>query len=70
VNGQEPTTEVHLLQWSGDLYGQGVEVSLLHYLRPEKKFANLEELKNQISQDCQRGEKLLSLDAKFATVSL
>ncbi len=60
VNGQEPSAEVHLLQWSGDLYGQGLEVNLLHYLRPERKFANLDELKGQINQDCQQAEKLLS----------
>jgi riboflavin kinase/FMN adenylyltransferase len=60
VNGQKPSAEVHLLQWSGDLYGQGLEVNLLHYLRPERKFANLDELKGQIKQDCQQAEKLLS----------
>ena len=65
VNGQEASAEVHLLQWSGDLYGHCMEVALLHYLRPEKKFANLEQLKSQINQDCQRGENLLDLDSKF-----
>jgi riboflavin kinase/FMN adenylyltransferase len=62
VNGQEPSAEVHLLQWSGDLYGQGLEVALTHYLRPETKFAGLDQLKNQIAQDCQQAEKLLNLD--------
>ncbi|AIE75374.1 MULTISPECIES: bifunctional riboflavin kinase/FAD synthetase [unclassified Synechocystis] len=62
VNGREPSAEVHLLQWSGDLYGQGLEAALLHYLRPETKFANLDELKNQISRDCQRAEELLHLE--------
>lgn len=62
VNGQEPSAEVHLLQWSGDLYGQALEVALTKYLRPETKFTGLDQLKNQIAQDCQQAEKLLNLD--------
>lgn len=52
VEGQEPTLEVHLLDWSGDLYGQTLSVDLKEFLRPEQKFASLEELKTQIQQDC------------------
>ncbi|BAZ46420.1 riboflavin biosynthesis protein RibF [Chondrocystis sp. NIES-4102] len=53
VAGVAPTVEVHLLNWSGDLYGQTLEVNLLRFLRPEQKFANLEALKQQITKDCQ-----------------
>lgn len=57
VAGQEPpkpTIEVHLLDWSGDLYGQTLTVELESFLRPEQKFASLEDLKAQIQLDCQR----------------
>ena len=47
------TIEAHLLDFDGDLYGQTVEVSLLKSLRDEKKFADLDALKNQIATDCQ-----------------
>jgi riboflavin kinase / FMN adenylyltransferase len=53
VAGAAPTIEVHLLNWSGDLYGQTLKVNLLGFLRPEQKFDSLEALKQQISQDCQ-----------------
>lgn len=53
VAGVAPTIEVHLLNWSGDLYNQTLEVNLLRFLRPEQKFANLEALKQQITKDCQ-----------------
>ncbi|MEM7758283.1 MAG: bifunctional riboflavin kinase/FAD synthetase [Cyanobacteria bacterium P01_A01_bin.40] len=53
VAGVAPTIEVHLLNWAGDLYGQMLKVSLLSFLRPEQKFASLEELKQQIAKDCQ-----------------
>lgn len=46
-----PTIEVHILDFSGDLYGKEVQVKVLSRLRDEVKFDNLEELKNQLSKD-------------------
>ncbi|MEL6910375.1 MAG: bifunctional riboflavin kinase/FAD synthetase [Cyanobacteria bacterium J06629_2] len=53
VAGESPTIEVHLLNWSGDLYGQTLKVNLLKFLRPEQKFDSVDALKQQIAQDCQ-----------------
>lgn len=53
VDGVQQTTEVHLLDWSGDLYGQMLTVDLEAFLRPEQKFASLEALKAQIHADCE-----------------
>ena len=61
VEGQEPTVEVHLLDWSGDLYGQTLTVQLQQFLRPEQKFASLQELKAQIKQDCAAARTLLKV---------
>lgn len=47
----EPSLEVHLLDWSGDLYGRDVEVRFTRHLRSEMKFAGLDELKAQIARD-------------------
>lgn len=47
----KPLLEVHLLDFSGDLYGQCLGVEFRHKLRDEKKFHSLEELKQQIQQD-------------------
>ncbi|NEO25490.1 MAG: bifunctional riboflavin kinase/FAD synthetase [Kamptonema sp. SIO4C4] len=58
--GQPPTIEVHLLDWSGDLYNKTLTVQLEQFVRPEQKFASLEELKAQITQDCQEARKTLS----------
>lgn len=52
VQGNSLTVEIHLLDWSGDLYGQTLTVSLEQFLRPEQKFASLEALKAQIQTDC------------------
>ena len=43
--------EVHLLNFQGDLYGQQLSISFLSFLREEKKFVSLEELKKQITED-------------------
>ncbi|MFM5918043.1 MAG: bifunctional riboflavin kinase/FAD synthetase [Novosphingobium sp.] len=52
--------EVFLFDWSGDLYGQEIEVALHHYLRPEAKFDSLETLTAQMDRDCQRARELLA----------
>ena len=53
VAGELPTIEVHILNWSGDLYGQDLRVNLIEFIRPEQKFASVEALKQQITKDCQ-----------------
>ena len=44
-------SETHVIGFEGDLYGQRIPVRLLRYLRPEKKFADIEGLKRQIAVD-------------------
>jgi riboflavin kinase/FMN adenylyltransferase len=51
--------EVHLLDFSGDLYGQELHVDLCHYLRPEKKFPSLADLQEQIRLDAEMARALL-----------
>ncbi|MCW6053079.1 bifunctional riboflavin kinase/FAD synthetase [Microcoleus sp. A2-C5] len=60
VDGLQLTVEVHLLDWSGDLYGQTLSASLIEFLRPEQKFASLDALKNQIQADCDVARKVLA----------
>lgn len=43
--------EVHLLDFSGDLYGKRISVRFRHKIREEQKFASLELLKEQIHRD-------------------
>lgn len=43
--------ETHILRYNGDLYGEKVAVSLCKFIRPERKFADLDELKRQIEED-------------------
>ena len=58
--GKKPTVgefsrnaETHLLDFSGDLYGEKIRVDFLQKVREEKKFSGLEELQEQIRLDCE-----------------
>jgi len=43
--------EVHLFEFDGDLYGVEVEVEFLRFVRGEKRFGSVEELREQIGRD-------------------
>jgi len=52
--------EPHFFNFSGDLYGQEVEVFFHAYLRGEEKFASLDELVQQIGRDCDKAKEILA----------
>ncbi|MEB3357835.1 MAG: bifunctional riboflavin kinase/FAD synthetase [Synechococcales bacterium] len=66
VDGIQQTIEVHVLDWSGDLYGQVLSVDLQRFLRPEQKFASLEALKYQIQADCDIARQLMPRNSHSA----
>ncbi|MCP3735133.1 bifunctional riboflavin kinase/FAD synthetase [Sphingomonas sp. RP10(2022)] len=51
--------EPYFFDFAGDLYGQGIEVALIDYLRPEAKFDRLDALTAQMEADCARARALL-----------
>jgi len=59
VGGTESRLEAHLFDFAGDLYGAEVSVSLLHFLREERKFGSFDELKGQILADAAAARALL-----------
>jgi riboflavin kinase/FMN adenylyltransferase len=60
IGGTQVLLEVHLFDWSGDLYGRHLRVALIDYLRPEKKFDDLQALRAQIALDCGEARRLLA----------
>jgi riboflavin kinase/FMN adenylyltransferase len=65
--GKRPTVgklqenfEVHLFDFAGDLYGRTLRVQLVDFIRPEMKFAGLDQLKAQIAADGQAARTLLA----------
>jgi riboflavin kinase/FMN adenylyltransferase len=51
VGGTDLRLEAHLFDFAGDLYGAHLRVAFVDYLRPERKFASFDELKQQIAAD-------------------
>jgi riboflavin kinase/FMN adenylyltransferase len=60
IGVSERTIEINIFNFDDDIYGEKIRVFLKNYLREEKKFNGLEELKQQIDQDKLDSLKLLS----------
>ena len=54
-----PSLEVHLFDFEGDLYGQTLRVSFENFLRAQRKFAALSELKAQLKEDKEKAQEAL-----------
>ena len=50
-NGKKILLEVHLFNFSGNLYNKLLSVEFLKFIRKEKKFKNINQLKTQIKKD-------------------
>ena len=57
----QPILEVHLFNFSDNLYGKEIIISFVDFIRKEKKFNGLESLKSQIQLDINIAKDLLSL---------
>ncbi|MCR5390289.1 MAG: riboflavin biosynthesis protein RibF [Lachnospiraceae bacterium] len=53
--------ETYLYDTDGDLYGREIQVSLIHFKRPERKFADVEALKKAMHADTEEGRKYFKL---------
>lgn len=56
--------EPYFFDFSGDLYGQELDVEFRHFLRPEQRFDGMEALTRQMEADCERARSLLGAPAK------
>lgn len=55
VNGKEPSVEAYIKGIERDLYGEEIKISFIKFIRGEKKFASVDELKKQIEADAEKG---------------
>jgi riboflavin kinase/FMN adenylyltransferase len=60
VDGDEPLLEVHLFDFSGDLYGRRIMVDFVARLRDERRFDNLDELAAQMQRDAGQARRILA----------
>lgn len=59
-DGVGRSLEVHLLDFSGDLYDRSCEVEFVARLRPERRFTSADELVQQIRKDVEEARRLLT----------
>ena len=52
--------EAHLLDFDGDLYGQDAQVEFVSFLRSERRFNGIDELKAQLQRDTADTREMLS----------
>lgn len=60
VHGVENRLEVHLFDFNQQVYGQHICVEPVRFLRDERKFASLDELRTQIVTDAQQAQDYLA----------
>ena len=56
VDGSTLCAETHLFDFDGNLYGRNIRVEFLEFIRPEQKFASVEELTVQVLKDIEKAK--------------
>ena len=54
VSGKRKMIETHIIDFNQSIYDEEVEIHFYHFIRPEKKFENIEALKKQIAYDTEQ----------------
>lgn len=57
--------EAWLFDFDGDLYGREIVIELMRYLRPERRFGSLEELRAAIEQDKRQAINIIRNDDEY-----
>lgn len=60
VNGKSMTIEVHIFDFSSDIYGETIGIHFIRRIRDERKFNNINELKKQLMKDKTLAIKILN----------
>lgn len=47
----EPLSETHIFNFDKNLYGENIRIELIRYLREEKKFSSVDEIRKQLDYD-------------------
>lgn len=60
VGASDWLLEAHLFDYDGNLYGQHVTIEFIEWLRPETRFASLDEMKSQMALDATQARNILN----------
>ena len=59
IDNGRPVLEAYVFEFSGDLYGETIEVFFIGWIRPEEKFSSLDALTAQIAADARKARDIL-----------
>ena len=59
IGGKEIRVEIHIFDFAGDLYNRRIEVMVVGFLRKQRAFSSLRDLKEAIKQDVEHAKSLL-----------
>ena len=62
-NGDDRSIEAHIFDFNRDIYGQPLRLEFVRRIRPERKFASIDELSAQLRRDAQEIRALLDARA-------
>lgn len=68
VDGVKESLEFHLFDFNQNIYEQEWEVSFVQFIRQEKKFPDIEKLREQIVRDIKAGKEILGYENKDKTL--
>lgn len=57
-----PNVEAYMLNFSGDIYGQMIQITLLQFIRPERRFSSVEQLRQAMKQDKEIAIKMIKTE--------
>jgi len=60
ANGDEVSIEVNLFDFDGDIYGAGIDIDFIRFLRLEFKMCGVDELRQQLSRDRSQAQSILN----------
>lgn len=60
VSGQRKMIETHIIGFNESIYGEKVEIEFYHFMRPEKKFEDIEALRKQLVSDKEKVQQFFS----------
>ena len=59
-NQKKLILEVNIFNFSGNLYNKNLSIEFIEFIRGEKKFNGVLNLKKQIKEDCKKARAILS----------